>query len=183
MTGCPLAREELHKALEESEMADAALLVLANKQDLPKAVRKDEMERLLNLEDVKDRRWFVQEADARSRSGVAEGFSWLAHAAQQPLWIVAHTSSTGKEAIRSMNKVRTSISDSVISPASALEGMRKVRTSISDSVISPVSGAMEGMKVVTKVCSSISDSVIFSRFTRKPSHSTETAYVTKRFTV
>eukprot|EP00929_Paragymnodinium_shiwhaense_P091011 TRINITY_DN5106_c0_g1_i3.p2 TRINITY_DN5106_c0_g1~~TRINITY_DN5106_c0_g1_i3.p2 ORF type:complete len:134 (+),score=19.76 TRINITY_DN5106_c0_g1_i3:485-886(+) len=77
MTGCPLAREELHKALEESEMADAALLVLANKQDLPKAVRKDEMERLLNLEDVKDRRWFVQEADARSRydrAGMSENF-------------------------------------------------------------------------------------------------------------
>jgi hypothetical protein len=45
----PLAREELNALLDDEELRDAALLVLANKQDLPNAMTAAEMAQELGL--------------------------------------------------------------------------------------------------------------------------------------
>merc|ERR1712205_239480 len=53
------AKEELNKMLSEDEMKDAALLVFANKQDLP------------------NRQWFIQSACATTGDGLYEGLDWM----------------------------------------------------------------------------------------------------------
>ena len=42
-------RNELHKLMNEDQLKDAALLVFANKQDLPKAMNLNELTEKLNL--------------------------------------------------------------------------------------------------------------------------------------
>lgn len=44
-----LAREELHKLLQQDELRDVAVLVLANKSDLPNAMSTDELAHQLGL--------------------------------------------------------------------------------------------------------------------------------------
>merc|ERR1711972_1161455 len=70
------AREELTKMLSEDEMRDAALLVLANKQDLPNAMRTSEVVEKLGLNNLRARQWFVQSACATSGDGLFEGLDW-----------------------------------------------------------------------------------------------------------
>merc|ERR1712060_489310 len=71
------AREELTKMLSEKEMRDAALLVLANKQDLPHAMSTSEVSEKLGLQDLRRRQWFVQSACATTGDGLFEGLDWL----------------------------------------------------------------------------------------------------------
>ncbi|KAA8593280.1 hypothetical protein FQN60_009396 [Etheostoma spectabile] len=54
------AVDELHKMLEEDELRGVALLVFANKQDLPRAMS-----------------WSVQASCAVSGTGLVEGLDWL----------------------------------------------------------------------------------------------------------
>merc|ERR1711953_120031 len=49
------ASEELHSMLQDNELRDAVLLVLANKQDLPQAMSVDEVSQRLNLNSIKNR--------------------------------------------------------------------------------------------------------------------------------
>ena len=53
------AREDLHKVLREDEVKDAALLVLANKQDLPSAMTTAEVTEALGLHELNSgaRQW------------------------------------------------------------------------------------------------------------------------------
>mmetsp|Transcript_103720 Transcript_103720/g.278684 ORF Transcript_103720/g.278684 Transcript_103720/m.278684 type:complete len:183 (-) Transcript_103720:277-825(-) len=71
------AREELSKMLAEEEMRDAAVLVLANKQDLPNAVKTSELAHKLGLHELRGREWFIQGACATSGEGIYEGLDWL----------------------------------------------------------------------------------------------------------
>merc|ERR1712217_482883 len=71
------AREELTKMLSEDEMRDAALLVLANKQDLPHAMSTSEVAEKLALHSLRRRQWFVQSACATTGDGLFEGLDWL----------------------------------------------------------------------------------------------------------
>ena len=71
-----LAKKELHKMLEEEDLNDAVLLVLANKQDLgvmPVSEVIDKME----LQDLKGREWFCQGTSALNGAGLYEGLNWL----------------------------------------------------------------------------------------------------------
>jgi signal recognition particle receptor subunit beta len=72
------ARHELHKLLEEGELRDAPLLVYANKQDLPNAVKASELATRLRLKDVSNRPWVVKETCATTGEGLHEGLDWLA---------------------------------------------------------------------------------------------------------
>ncbi|KAH7711297.1 ADP-ribosylation factor 1-like 2-like protein, partial [Aphelenchoides avenae] len=49
------AREELHQMLNDDELRDAILLVLANKQDLPKAMSPTEVTAALGLSQLRGR--------------------------------------------------------------------------------------------------------------------------------
>jgi small GTP-binding protein len=71
------AREELHKLLEEDELRDTILLVYANKQDLPNAIKPNELGNKLKLNTISNRPWQVQGACATTGDGLYEGLDWL----------------------------------------------------------------------------------------------------------
>eukprot|EP00929_Paragymnodinium_shiwhaense_P113258 TRINITY_DN81516_c0_g1_i1.p1 TRINITY_DN81516_c0_g1~~TRINITY_DN81516_c0_g1_i1.p1 ORF type:complete len:183 (+),score=44.11 TRINITY_DN81516_c0_g1_i1:90-638(+) len=74
------ARDELNRMLEEDELRDSVLLVLANKQDLPQALRANEVAEKLGLHTVLHRQWHVQGARATTGDGLYEGLDWLSRA-------------------------------------------------------------------------------------------------------
>merc|ERR1711879_997095 len=55
----PDARDELMKLMTEEEMEGVALLVFANKQDLPNAISSERLIDRLGLRHADDRQWFV----------------------------------------------------------------------------------------------------------------------------
>ena len=70
------ARDALHKVMNEDAMRNAVLLVLANKQDLPRAVRADEIASRLGLSSLRGTQWYVQPCSASIGDGVYEGLEW-----------------------------------------------------------------------------------------------------------
>ncbi|KAL7057246.1 hypothetical protein AAHC03_019196 [Spirometra sp. Aus1] len=73
------AREELQGMLNEDELRDAALLVFANKQDLPNAMPASEITQRLGLTALHGREWYVQATCATSGTGLYEGLDWLSN--------------------------------------------------------------------------------------------------------
>ncbi|KAL7837688.1 hypothetical protein SRHO_G00273990 [Serrasalmus rhombeus] len=73
------ASAELHTMLQEDELRDAVVLVIANKQDLPNAVPVQKITERLGLHTVKGRNWHVQPACAVNGSGLYEGLDWLSN--------------------------------------------------------------------------------------------------------
>merc|ERR1712182_26562 len=71
------AREELANILAEDEMRDAAVLVFANKQDLPNSMPAAEVTEKLGLQSMRNRRWWVQSACATNGDGLYEGLDWM----------------------------------------------------------------------------------------------------------
>eukprot|EP00746_Dinoflagellata_sp_MGD_P087986 gnl/MRDRNA2_/MRDRNA2_34855_c0_seq1.p1 gnl/MRDRNA2_/MRDRNA2_34855_c0~~gnl/MRDRNA2_/MRDRNA2_34855_c0_seq1.p1 ORF type:complete len:182 (+),score=38.80 gnl/MRDRNA2_/MRDRNA2_34855_c0_seq1:79-624(+) len=71
------ARDELFKMLADEEMTNAVLLVFANKQDLPHAMRTNEVVDKLDLLSIKGCPWFIQSACATTGAGLYEGLDWL----------------------------------------------------------------------------------------------------------
>jgi signal recognition particle receptor subunit beta len=64
--------------MNEDELRDANLLVLANKMDLPQSMNVSEMTEQLGLHDVRSRKWFIQSTCATTGDGIYEGLDWLA---------------------------------------------------------------------------------------------------------
>ncbi len=54
-----IAKEELVAMLEEEELKNAALLVIANKQDMPGAMSVTEVSDFLGLTSLKSRQWTI----------------------------------------------------------------------------------------------------------------------------
>ena len=73
------AKEELFKMLNEEDLKDSALLILANKQDLPGAMTPAQIAQALGLSDLKGgRAWKIQGCCAPTGDGLYEGLDWLA---------------------------------------------------------------------------------------------------------
>ena len=72
-----IAAEELHKLLEEDELSQSILLVYANKQDLPNAIRVNELAEKLHLNTMTGRKWQIQSTVATTGDGLYEGLDWL----------------------------------------------------------------------------------------------------------
>ena len=72
------ARAELHAILEEEELKNASVLVLANKQDLPGALDAAQVSEGLGLSGVKTRQWSIKASSALKGEGIWEGMDWLA---------------------------------------------------------------------------------------------------------
>ncbi|XP_029682721.1 ADP-ribosylation factor 4-like isoform X1 [Takifugu rubripes] len=70
------AADELHTMFEEEQLRDVPSLVLANKQDLPRAVPPSDITDALMLSGA-SRPWSVQVSCAVSGSGLVEGLDWL----------------------------------------------------------------------------------------------------------
>ncbi|KNC85773.1 hypothetical protein SARC_02038 [Sphaeroforma arctica JP610] len=71
------ARSELHKIVSDREMKDAMVLVFANKQDVPGAMKPQEISERLGLPVIRDRKWFVQPSCATTGEGLIEGLTWM----------------------------------------------------------------------------------------------------------
>jgi ADP-ribosylation factor 1/2 len=72
------ARIELHRILGAEELDDVPLLVLANKQDMPKALSGTQVSERLGMYGLKGRKWYVQTCCATTGNGLYEGLDWLA---------------------------------------------------------------------------------------------------------
>ncbi|XP_062842448.1 ADP-ribosylation factor 5-like [Trichomycterus rosablanca] len=70
---------ELRQMLEEDELRDAVVLVLANKQDLPESVPVSDMAERLGLHAMKGRTWYVQSTCAINGTGLYDGMDWIAN--------------------------------------------------------------------------------------------------------
>ena len=71
------AREELMKALDDEELRDAAVLVFANKQDLPRALPAAEVTEKLGMHSMRGRQWWVQGCCGTLGDGLYDGLDWL----------------------------------------------------------------------------------------------------------
>ncbi|XP_077487478.1 ADP-ribosylation factor 2 [Amblyomma americanum] len=71
------AQDELQKMLGEDELRDAVLLVFANKQDLPNAMAAAELTDKLCLNQLRNRKWYIQSTCATQGNGLYEGLDWL----------------------------------------------------------------------------------------------------------
>jgi ADP-ribosylation factor protein 1 len=73
------ARDELQRLLREDELADATLLIFANKQDMPNAMTCTQMSDKLGLNGgLKGaRKWYVQPCCAQTGDGLYEGLQWM----------------------------------------------------------------------------------------------------------
>ncbi|KAL7414271.1 ARF/SAR, partial [Mrakia frigida] len=71
------AKRELMLMMNEDELRNAVLLVLANKQDLPNAISASEVVRLLGLPELRNREWYIQATWATRRDGLTDGLDWL----------------------------------------------------------------------------------------------------------
>ncbi|XP_050532038.1 E3 ubiquitin-protein ligase TRIM23-like isoform X1 [Daktulosphaira vitifoliae] len=70
---------ELAKLMTEKELKDAALLILANKQDIPGCVTVETITELFGLYKLCcGRSWHIQSCDAQSGNGLHDGLDWLA---------------------------------------------------------------------------------------------------------
>ena len=70
-------RDELHHVMSNDGLRGAALLVLANKQDMPKAMRADRIAEALALHSLRGHEWYIQPCSAMSGDGLIEGLDWL----------------------------------------------------------------------------------------------------------
>ena len=75
-----VAKTELQKLLQEDELRDAKVLVMANKQDLPGAVTTSEVANKMGLTAHKQHDWFVQGCSATKGDGIYEGLDWMCKA-------------------------------------------------------------------------------------------------------
>jgi len=66
--------------MQEDELRDAVLLILASKQDLPHAMNAAELTDQLRLNELtRGRRWFIQVCCTTQGQGLYEGLDWLSH--------------------------------------------------------------------------------------------------------
>jgi small GTP-binding protein len=72
-------QEEFSTVVQDPQLAHAAILVLANKQDIPGHMGQDEVAELLGVAGActAQQRWAVQPAVARTGEGLEDGFTWL----------------------------------------------------------------------------------------------------------
>ena len=71
------AKEELQQLCVADELRECAVLVLANKQDLPHAMSCTEITEKLGLRDLGTKDWFIQPTCATNGEGLYEGLDWL----------------------------------------------------------------------------------------------------------
>jgi ADP-ribosylation factor protein 1 len=71
------ARIELFRLLNEDQLRDSVLLVLANKQDLPGAMTVSEITDKLGLMALHRTPWYIQSCVGTTGGGIYEGLDWL----------------------------------------------------------------------------------------------------------
>lgn len=77
-----IAKTELFAMLDEEDLKDAILLVMANKQDMKGALNASQLSEVMGLASIKNRQWSIQETSATMGKGLFEGFDWLVQVIQ-----------------------------------------------------------------------------------------------------
>jgi small GTP-binding protein len=72
------AAEELGKMLNEDDLKNSILLIMANKQDMNGSMSPSEVTQKLDLAQLINRKWLVQGTSATTGHGLKEGLDWLA---------------------------------------------------------------------------------------------------------
>jgi small GTP-binding protein len=73
------ASQQLNKMLDEDQLKNVVLLVFANKQDIPGAMKPSEVSDKLELKSIKGKSWLIQGTSATNGQGLKEGLDWLAN--------------------------------------------------------------------------------------------------------
>jgi small GTP-binding protein len=71
------ARHELVQLLDDTLLEKIPLLILANKQDSPRAVSVHSVKNRLELDSITNRPYHIQGCSAISGEGLSEGLDWL----------------------------------------------------------------------------------------------------------
>jgi len=75
------AKAEFLRIVTDNQMAHAAVLIFANKSDLPKAASAPEVAELLGVQEMAAERdgraWHIQQSCAKSGEGLPQGIEWL----------------------------------------------------------------------------------------------------------
>lgn len=69
--------------LEEEELKEAILMVIANKQDIQGCLSVAEIHKALGLDALRNRSFQIFKASATKGEGLDEAMEWLANALQQ----------------------------------------------------------------------------------------------------
>eukprot|EP01083_Nonionella_stella_P153779 494498_1 len=69
--------DQLHSMLADDLLQDSAVLILANKQDLPNAMSVNEITDRLKINQFRNREWYVQGTCAKTGDGLYQGLDWL----------------------------------------------------------------------------------------------------------
>ncbi|CAF0890640.1 unnamed protein product [Rotaria sordida] len=72
------ARDELFGIITHDNMCSVPVVIIANKSDLPTAVKPSELIEQLNLHSISRRRWFIQSACAITGDGIVGAMQQLA---------------------------------------------------------------------------------------------------------
>jgi len=72
-----ISKEELFSMLQEEELKESILLVLANKQDVEGAMTPTEVSTALGLSALKNRTWSISKISAKTGDGVDDAMEWL----------------------------------------------------------------------------------------------------------
>ena len=83
------AKDELHRMLAEDELRDTPLLVFANKQDLAKSMSVNEVTERLGLNQLRNRKWYIQGTCAITGDGLYDGLDWLTNTLQKDTALIA----------------------------------------------------------------------------------------------
>ncbi|KAJ1676850.1 Arf GTPase arl1, partial [Spiromyces aspiralis] len=75
-----ISQREFDLMMQEAELKNAVLLVLANKQDMKGALTQAEVSEQLGLPKIKNRQWAIYRCVATEGTGIEEGFDWLLNA-------------------------------------------------------------------------------------------------------
>ncbi len=72
------ARDELFGIITNENMLSVPVVIIANKSDLPTAVKPSELIQQLSLHSISRRRWYIQSACAITGDGIVEAMQQLA---------------------------------------------------------------------------------------------------------
>lgn len=75
--------DELKRVMDDDHMKDVAVLVYANKQDMPNAMTPAAVAKAMGLDKERKRLWHVQGSNAVKGDGLFEGMSWMQDALKQ----------------------------------------------------------------------------------------------------
>jgi signal recognition particle receptor subunit beta len=71
--------DELHRCLEENELKNCPLLIIANKQDLPNSMSVQEVANKVRFNDIKVRQKHIIGAIVKTGQGIDESLEWISN--------------------------------------------------------------------------------------------------------